>query len=149
MAGELLTESRLFAAYQVLFAASGQVSSSLLQSVQLPDIKQAYRRRALDTHPDRFAWGDENCRKQCTERFIVVTQAYETLNNYLVLRDKGLVFERKVRGSPPRSGKPTLRLSQPPNPLGALELQESRFFLRLLGKRGAGQKAAFRRILVL
>ena len=123
MDGELLTESRLLTAYQVLFAASGQVNSSLLQSVQLPEIKQAYRRRALDTHPDRFVWGDENCRKQCTERFIEVTDAYETLNHYLVLRDKGLVGEgkqsresepvRKAYSSPASKAKPASRFGTP------------------------------------
>lgn len=92
---ERLTESRVLSAYRVLFLDAGQVTSSLLQAVQLPEIKKAYRRRALDTHPDRFLWSDELHRKLCTERFIEVTNAYETLNSYLILREKGFVFERE------------------------------------------------------
>ena len=118
---EQLTESRVLRAYQVLFADAGLATSGLLQAVQLPEIKKAYRRRALDTHPDRFASSDELHRKRCTESFIEVTNAYETLNCYLALREKGLVFERKGAGkwesvredqAPPRSRPTPARSSE-------------------------------------
>ena len=110
----VLTKSRVCSAYRVLFVDSGQVTGSLLQSVQLPEIKKAYRRRALDTHPDRFAWSDELQRKLCTERFIEVTNAYETLNSYLFLRDKGFVLEReRPRESEPLRRERAARAPQP------------------------------------
>jgi len=96
---ELLTESRVYGAYQVLFVDAGRATGSLLRSVQLPEIKKAYRRRALDTHPDRFGGSDALHRKQCTERFIEVAEAYEILNSYLALRDRGVVLEWEVSGA--------------------------------------------------
>jgi len=114
MDGDLLTEAKVVDAYRVLFVGAGTANSSLLGSVQLPEIKKAYRRRALDTHPDRFAWADEHHRKICTERFLQVADAYETLSTYLALRDKGFEFKREDpggfdrvwRGNPFREHKP-------------------------------------------
>lgn len=105
---ELLTESRVLSAYEVLFVDAGEASGSLLRSLQLPEIKKAYRRRALDTHPDRWGGTDEGHRKRCTERFIEVTNAYEILNSYLALRDKGVVFEREEPAAwePSRRARP-------------------------------------------
>jgi hypothetical protein len=98
MDADLLTESKVFAAYRVLFAGVARVNISMLQAVELPEIKRAYRRRALDTHPDRFAACDENYRKVCTDRFIEASDAYETLNTYLALRDRGFEFEQVDAG---------------------------------------------------
>lgn len=114
MDGDVLTEAKVVEALRILFVGAGQLRGNLICSVQLPEIKKAYRRRALDTHPDRFAWADEDHRKRCTERFLEVTDAYETLSTYLALRDKGFVFEhekaeddgRNREGHPFRKRKP-------------------------------------------
>jgi hypothetical protein len=98
MHGDLPTESMIFAAFRVLFPCHMEVSGEILKSVELPEIKKAYRRRALDTHPDRLASSDERLRKDCTERFIEVSEAYETLSWYLTLRDKGFVFKANDAG---------------------------------------------------
>jgi hypothetical protein len=95
MDGDLLTETKVVNAYRVLFVGAGQFNSNLLDLVQLSEIKKAYRRRALDTHPDRFAGANEDHKKMCTERFLRVADAYDTLSAYLALRDKGFAFERK------------------------------------------------------
>jgi hypothetical protein len=96
MDGDLLTETKVVKAYRVLFVGVGQFNSNLLDLVQLPEIKKAYRKRALDTHPDRFAWADEDHQRICTERFLEVADAYEILSAYLALRDKGFCFKRKA-----------------------------------------------------
>jgi hypothetical protein len=108
MHGDLPTESMIFAAFRVLFAFDMEVNGEILRSVELPEIKKAYRRRALDTHPDRFVSGDEGLRKDCTERFIEVSEAYETLSTYLSLRDKGFELRPNDGGGHerPRNNRP-------------------------------------------
>ncbi len=65
----------------------------MLQSLQEPEIKAAYRRRALQTHPDRFASRGPEYQRLCSERFIAVNNAYETLSSYLKSREKGFEFK--------------------------------------------------------
>jgi hypothetical protein len=103
--GDIPTESVIFAAYRVLFPCDMEINGEILRSVELPEIKKAYRRRALDTHPDRFVIVDERLRKDCTERFIEVSEAYETLSRYLTLRDRGFEFRRNDAGGYGRSRK--------------------------------------------
>jgi hypothetical protein len=98
MCDDFPTESMVFAAYRVLFPCDMELNGEMLRSVELPEVKKAYRRRALDTHPDRFAFRDDRLRKHCTERFIQVSEAYETLSWYLTLRDKGFEFRRNDAG---------------------------------------------------
>jgi hypothetical protein len=98
MFGDLPTESMIFAAFRVLFPCDMEINGEILRSVELCEIKKAYRRRALDTHPDRFASRDERLRKDSTQRFIEVSEAYETLSRYLTLRDKGFGFRRSDTG---------------------------------------------------
>ncbi len=105
MQGDLLTESMVFAAYRVLFADEVEFNSRVLQSLELPEIKKAYRRRALDTHPDRFESCGAQYQKVTTDRFIEVSDAYEKLSTYLTLRDKGFEFTRDDDALPEQAGK--------------------------------------------
>jgi hypothetical protein len=87
----LLKESDLIAALGLLFSPDGRNLKQMLDSIGESDIKKAYRKKALQTHPDRFVSFDEDYRRQCSERFIEVNNAYEMLNTYLKMpRDKGL-----------------------------------------------------------
>jgi hypothetical protein len=98
MCADSLTTSKVYAAYRVLFAGETKVSIKMLKTVELPEIKSAYRRMALDTHPDRFASHDESYRKMCTDRFIEASDAYETLSMYLALRAQGFELEQDDAG---------------------------------------------------
>ena len=116
MYGDWPTESTIVAAYRVLFPCDVEVSGEILSSVDLLEIKKAYRRRAFDTHPDRLPMADDRVRRDSTERFIEISEAYETLSRYLVLRDKGFQPRRnKPAGyEQPRSHPPHYR--QRPKP---------------------------------
>jgi len=133
---EQLTESLVLRAYQVLFADAGLATSGRRQAVQLPEIKKAYRRRALETHPDRFVWSDELHRKRCTERFIEVTNAYETLNSYLALRDKGFVFEREGAGKGEPVREDHASPGSGPRPAGSSEKRRQSDFSFSYWERG-------------
>jgi hypothetical protein len=73
-----ITKTTVLAAYRVLFAWDAEVTGKVIRSVELPEIKKAYRRKALDTHPDRLASGDENLQKAFTERFIEVSLSFRS-----------------------------------------------------------------------
>ncbi len=79
----LVEESDLFAALGLLFAADLKNCREMLGSLQESDVKKAYRKKALQTHPDRFAALGEVHRKRYSERFIKVNNAYEMLSTYL------------------------------------------------------------------
>lgn len=87
MAGDL-TEPDVIAAFRMLFPLDMKVNGSLLESLQPSDVTGAYRRRALETHPDRFFGADERFRSICSQRFIAVREAYTTLSAYLRIRQE-------------------------------------------------------------
>jgi len=82
-----LDESELIAALALLFSTDKGECGTLLGSIGEPDLRKAYRRKALQTHPDLFMSRGEECRKMCSERFIAVNNAYETLSGYLKSKD--------------------------------------------------------------
>lgn len=84
-----LNDSELFAAYRLLFPSDRGAGAIELDSMQPHELKKAYRKRALDTHPDRFSSLGEGYQQLCAERFIQVGYAYELLNKYLAVRDQG------------------------------------------------------------
>lgn len=83
----LLNEPEVFAALRLLFASDARDCRQVLESVHESEIKRAYRIRALQTHPDRFASHGEAYQRRCSERFIQLNNAYEILNSYLKSRD--------------------------------------------------------------
>lgn len=83
MSQALLTEAEVFAALGLLFAANRQNCREMLTSIGEADIKKAYRLKAFQTHPDRFAGMGEASQKIYSERFIRINNAYEILVAYL------------------------------------------------------------------
>lgn len=90
----LLDESEVLAAFKLLFALDMPGSRAILHSVKRSEIKTAYRKRAMQTHPDLFATYGEEYQRRCSERFVAVNNAYELLNNYMELKDKGFHFRQ-------------------------------------------------------
>jgi len=84
MEGLLLRKSEISAALKVLFPDKGD--GEVLESLELSGLKSAYRKRALQIHPDRVASCREEYRRGCCESFIEVKHAYEILNSYLKLK---------------------------------------------------------------
>jgi DnaJ domain. len=72
------TSSELFQACETIFGPEVNVSFDFLEYLQPVSIKTAYRKRALETHPDRAKALGSLARDLNTE-FIDVQQAYEKL----------------------------------------------------------------------
>ena len=73
-----ITKADLFNAYNVLFGSYSRISMDFLRYLQRSVLKEAYRQRALETHPDRSKVLGES-KTEMSERFIQVTLAYEKL----------------------------------------------------------------------
>ena len=87
----LREEEQLFDACRVLFGEQVAVSREFLQYMQLDGVKNAYRSRARECHPDCYAGeGDLLAR---TELFRKSVEAYELLTCYL--RDRKLPVARR------------------------------------------------------
>ncbi len=95
----------VLAAFRLLFAPQDASAMAAVGSIQPDQIKAAYRRKALATHPDRFAGEGEAAQRIYTERFIQISRAYEVLNRYVALRRQGA----RCRGDVSGEGKCTPR----------------------------------------
>jgi hypothetical protein len=84
--------AELFNACNILFGPEIEVSLDFLKYLQLSGLKAAYRKKALETHPDRAKALGENKTKM-NEHFIKVTLAYEKLGS--VIKDNGTVIRWK------------------------------------------------------
>lgn len=94
------TASELFDACGVLFGPEVEVSIEFLKYLQPSGIKDAYRRQAFKTHPDRAtALGQDE--EFLNDRFKTLTQAYERL--IAAVKGDGRVLMQQLKpGSPKR-----------------------------------------------
>lgn len=76
------TSSDLYKACTVLFGTDANVSSDFLKCLKASRLKRAYRKRALETHPDRATALAESS-LSLEERFREVNHAYNQLNAFL------------------------------------------------------------------
>ncbi|MFU8819178.1 MAG: J domain-containing protein [Desulfurivibrio sp.] len=89
----VVAEQDLYRACEVIFGPKLDLSRDFLQYLQLSGVKSAYRKRALETHPDRFAALDEDAGQQGSGTlFHDVHQAYENLLHYLQARERGILL---------------------------------------------------------
>jgi hypothetical protein len=105
---KIAAERELFRACEIIFGPELHISREFLEYLQLSGIKSAYRRRALETHPDRAAMADEHNKRQRHDLFHSVHQAYENLLTFLDAREKGLVLfsaARPPRPAPSQAGR--------------------------------------------
>ncbi|MDY0042198.1 MAG: J domain-containing protein, partial [Desulforhabdus sp.] len=103
-----LTQNEVIAAFRTLFSFGSEVGASTLDTIDLAEIKKAYRKRALATHPDRFAGFSEGYQKARSEQFIVVNDAYTTLSSFLKMKqENGFSLEQDSRQPSSRSWKNT------------------------------------------
>lgn len=101
-----ISETKLFWSCEILFGSDLNVSRQFLDYLQAGGIKSAYRKRAMETHPDRLIGLDLPLRKKGIDRFHEVREAYETLLSFLTTKETGPTFQRKcaaakVRPRPP------------------------------------------------
>lgn len=86
----IATERALFHACAIIFGPGIHISREFLEYLQLSGIKSAYRRRAMETHPDRAVMADEQSKRERHDLFHSVQQAYENLLAFHDAREKGL-----------------------------------------------------------
>ncbi|MCI4627047.1 MAG: hypothetical protein L3V56_13960 [Candidatus Magnetoovum sp. WYHC-5] len=87
----VINETDLFDACKVLFGSNVKIDQKFLQYIEPAGIKSAFRKKALVTHPDRYASFSEDIQRDYAEQFRMLTSAYERLTKYLKSRDNGTV----------------------------------------------------------
>ena len=97
-------EKELFRSCEIIFGPELTISREFLDYLQLSGIKSAYRKRAMETHPDRAGLENERVQRQHHELFHSVQEAYENLTTFLDAKEKGYCLP------------PPLRQPQPPRP---------------------------------
>ncbi len=83
-------EEPLFHACRVLFGNDIQLSSDFLRYLQEEGVISAFRKRAMDVHPDRALISGFSVR-ECQEEFFTLQTASETLRQYIASRE---IFSR-------------------------------------------------------
>ncbi len=104
------TKTELFNACRVLFGPEVSVSAEFLCYLQPLGLKAAYKKKALETHPDR-AKALGHFTEDLTERFRQVQQAYETLLGFLESNKRRFVGDPVFHG---RRKKPHQKYSYRP-----------------------------------
>jgi len=84
-----LHESEILKACRTLFGAGVSLDRHFLAYLQPSGAKTAYRKRAKETHPDRFV-GDDRMQRRQAERFHDLTRALDLLTGFFKQREKGL-----------------------------------------------------------
>ncbi len=85
----VIAENELFRACEIIFGPELNITRDFLEYLQVSGIKTAYRKRAMETHPDRFAANGDMFLPQGTQLFHAVQEAYENLLRYLKARENG------------------------------------------------------------
>ena len=94
----VVAEHELYRACKIIFGPDLTVSRKFLSYLQKSGVKRAYRKRVLETHPDRCVGRGEFARRRHVAMFHSLQQAYENLNNYLSAREEGYCLEISKSG---------------------------------------------------
>lgn len=105
----ITTEHELHRACEVIFGPELVVTREFLEYLQPSGVKSAYRKRAMETHPDRLTATDLVLQQQNNELFCAVQSSYEHLLQYLQAREHG--FHLPPRPAPRPPAWPTGRAS--------------------------------------
>lgn len=82
-------EPELVRACRILFGTELQINRNFLEYLQLSGVKSAFRKKALETHPDRVAIKGALAQNRHAVLFQEVRQAYQDLTTFLDARQKG------------------------------------------------------------
>lgn len=80
------THRELFRSCEILFGSELHISGEFLDYLEVSGVKTAFRKRALETHPDRHRDKDPHRQRENTALFSSVLDAYENL--LVFLREK-------------------------------------------------------------
>ena len=93
----MLAEHELFDACRILFGSDLNITRDFLEYLQTSGLKTAYRKRALETHPDRLAAMGKSAQHFDSNLFRQVQTAYEDLTSYIDARKKGAIIIKPTR----------------------------------------------------
>ncbi|MEW6595368.1 MAG: J domain-containing protein [Thermodesulfobacteriota bacterium] len=93
------TEHELHRACEIIFGPELAVTREFLEYLQPSGVKSAYRKRAMETHPDRFA-ADLMLQRQSTDLFHAVQHSYEHLLQFLTAREQGFRLPHRAAPRP-------------------------------------------------
>ncbi|MFZ5774183.1 MAG: molecular chaperone DnaJ [Thermodesulfobacteriota bacterium] len=105
----VVAEQELLRSCEIIFGNELNISREFLEYLQISGIKSAYRKRAMETHPDRAAAVDAEILRQRNDLFHSVQEAYENLVAFLNAKEKGYRL-------PPLDIQPEWRHYSPPRP---------------------------------
>jgi len=94
---KLAEEQELQYFCRVLFDLDYGIPKGFLNYIQLSGLKEAYRKKVRQTHPDLAMGQSFLVQRRYAERFLVVQRAYEKLTEFIEERDKknGSFFSRR------------------------------------------------------
>jgi hypothetical protein len=131
-----LPASQLYNACHVLFGSEITVSADFLRYLEMPGLKAVYRKKALETHPDR-AMALASQSPVLEERFKEVNAAYQELREYLespwqfsLIDDR--FWKRQNQSSPKTRSRSRAQANRKDSPLDGFY---SRFFEGTVPKR--------------
>ena len=105
MQGDFST-TELFDACAVLFGSGITISLEFINYLQPEGLRAAYRKKVLETHPDRALTTGEDAARMNTE-FIKATTAYKTLSAVVMNGGVQIVKEAAADGTAVRPNTPT------------------------------------------
>lgn len=136
-------EKELFHSCEIIFGPELTISREFLDYLQLSGIKSAYRKRAMETHPDRAGLENERVRRQRHDLFHSVQEAYETLITFLDAKEKGYCLPPPGHQAQPRTQPFRPAAAKPPRPQPA-QAKQGASGPRPQSRAGAQTKADFR-----
>ncbi len=100
------SETALFNACRTLFGKEVNLTREFLNYLQPSGARTAFRSQAKTHHPDAHASSSPQIRKQQTERFREIRQAYDLINNFLEKRHHNCQATPNRRPSQTAARKP-------------------------------------------
>lgn len=94
---KLAEEQELHYFCRILFDLDYGIPKGFLSYIQLSGLKEAYRKKVRETHPDLAMGQSFLVQRRYAERFLVVQRAYEKLTDFIEQRDRknGSFFSRR------------------------------------------------------
>jgi hypothetical protein len=87
MESTLADQQQLLRSCEILFGSELYISGEFLEHLQPSGLKGAYRKRALETHPDRLIGTGQSGWKEVNEGFYNIRKAYENLLHFLKAKE--------------------------------------------------------------
>ena len=118
------TEATLIDACRTLFGDDLLLSREFLTYLQPTGVRAAYRLKAKEAHPDRFAGSPLNIRQQQTAFFQEVNKAYDLLRSFFQEREQELRLGAAPKSTGFRSSKTKPRRHSPADSKGSHRIPE-------------------------